>query len=204
MIITVASYKGGVAKTTTAVHIAAYLQTQAPTLLLDGDDNRSAIKWQTKGTGFPFHVADEVEAARIARDRSFEHTVIDTGQRPRHVDLQALVKGCDFLVVPSPPNSLDIDGLILTLLALNELGVTHYKVLIAKVDSRNRDAEILRTELLDKKIPVFSEEIPLLRAFETATAEGKTVADLRDVYAKRCWAAYSAVGKEILEYGNAK
>ena len=37
MIITIASFKGGVAKTTTAVHLAAYLQDRSPTLLIDGD-----------------------------------------------------------------------------------------------------------------------------------------------------------------------
>ena len=80
MIITVASFKGGVGKTTTAVHLAAYLQTLAPTLLLDGDDTRNATAWSKRGKGFPFKVADEVQAARFARD--FTHTVIDTGQRP--------------------------------------------------------------------------------------------------------------------------
>jgi chromosome partitioning protein len=42
MIITIASFKGGVSKTTTAVHLAAYLQKRSPTLLIDGDPNRSA------------------------------------------------------------------------------------------------------------------------------------------------------------------
>jgi len=39
MIITVASFKGGQAKTTTAVHLAAILHEQTPTLLIDGDPN---------------------------------------------------------------------------------------------------------------------------------------------------------------------
>jgi chromosome partitioning protein len=48
MILTVASFKGGVGKTTTAVHLAAYLQKKSPTLLIDGDPNRSASKWTTR------------------------------------------------------------------------------------------------------------------------------------------------------------
>src|SRR5262249_1318465 len=104
MIITVASYKGGVGKTTTAVHLAAYLQTLAPTLLLDGDDTRNATAWCKRGKGFDFKVADEVQAARFARD--FTHTVIDTGQRPKQVDLKVLSEGCDLLVVPAVPASL--------------------------------------------------------------------------------------------------
>src|SRR6202795_3971264 len=101
MIITVASHKGGVGKTTTAVHLAAYLQTLAPTLLLDGDDTRNAPAWGQRGKGFTFKVADEVQAARLARN--FTHTVIDTGQRPKQVDLKALAEGCDLLVIPAVP-----------------------------------------------------------------------------------------------------
>jgi chromosome partitioning protein len=45
--------------------------------LLDGDDTRNATAWSQCGKGFSFRVADEVQAARLARD--YEHTVIDTG-----------------------------------------------------------------------------------------------------------------------------
>src|SRR5918999_5039415 len=131
MIIAVASYKGGVGKTTTAVHLAAYLQTRAPTLLLDGDDTRNATAWSQRGKGFPFKVADEIQAARLARD--FTHTVIDTGQRPKQVDLKALSEGCDLLVVPAVPASLDTDGLVLMLRALQEIGTMNYRVLLTKV-----------------------------------------------------------------------
>jgi hypothetical protein len=42
MIVDLAGCTGGVGKRTTAVHRAAYLQTLAPTLLRDGDDDRNA------------------------------------------------------------------------------------------------------------------------------------------------------------------
>ena len=103
MIITVASFKGGVGKTTTAVHLAAYMQEDAPTLLIDGDPNRSASGWNKRG-GLPFKVVDERQAARFARD--YEHIVIDTQARPSLEDLEALVDGCDLLIIPTTPDAL--------------------------------------------------------------------------------------------------
>ena len=75
MIVTVASFKGGQAKTTTAVHLAAFFQEDKPTLLIDGDPNRSATGW-AKRKGLPFRVIDERQAARFARQ--YEHIIIDT------------------------------------------------------------------------------------------------------------------------------
>ena len=99
MILAVVSHKGGVGKTTTAVHLAAYFQTLGSTLLLDGDDTRNAINWSQRGAGFPFRVAPVREAAQLMP--TFTHTVIDTGQRQtkkgtsRHVFLSPnLTEGC--------------------------------------------------------------------------------------------------------------
>ena len=203
MIVTVASYKGGVGKTTTAVHLAAYLQTLAPTLLLDGDDTRNATAWSQRGNGFPFKVADEVQAARYARD--FTHTVIDTGQRPKQVDLRALSEGCDLLVIPAVPASLDTDGLVITLQALQEIGSANYRVLLTKVPPPPEpEGPQLRADLTAQGIPLFAGDIPRLKAFEKAAAVGVAVSDVKGVSAKRAWKAYQDAGKELMTYAGAK
>jgi chromosome partitioning protein len=203
MIVTVASYKGGVGKTTTAVHLAAYLQTLAPTLLLDGDDTRNATSWSQRGKGFPFKVADEVQAARYARH--FVHTVIDTGQRPKQVDLQVLSEGCDLLVIPAVPASLDTDGLVITLQALQDIGSNSYRVLLTKVPPPPEpEGPQLRADLTAQGIPLFAVDIPRLKAFEKAAAAGVPVSDVKDPNAVRAWKAYQAAGKEIVTYAGAK
>ena len=45
MIISLAAIKGGVGKTTTGIHLAAFLNEINPTLLVDADGNRTALKW---------------------------------------------------------------------------------------------------------------------------------------------------------------
>lgn len=200
MFITVASYKGGVGKTTTAVHLAAYLQTLAPTLLIDGDPNRSATKWAKRG-GFPFQMADEKEGAYQARN--FQHVVIDTEARLGSADFEALAKGCDLLVIPTVPASLDTDVLIMTLVAVRKLAADKYRVLLTKVPpAPESDGPQLRATLQREHVPVFVAEIPRLKSFERAAAAGVPVyAVKRDAQAKRAWQGYEAAGREITNGG---
>ena len=119
MIVTVSGFKGGQAKTTTAVHLAAFFEKDKPTLLIDGDQNRSASTWARR-SGLPFKVVDDRQAARFARE--YEHIVIDTQARPTPEDLEALAEGCDLLVIPVTPDALSLDALFLMVEALRKLG----------------------------------------------------------------------------------
>ena len=197
MIVTVASYKGGVGKTTTAVHLAAYFQTLAPTLLLDDDKTRNAINWSQRGRGLSFRVAPADQAAKLARD--FQHIVIDTGQRPTGDDLRAAAEGCDLLVVPAVPSALDTDGLGQTVAALQGIGATGFRVLLTRVPpDAAKDAAELRELMAELKAPVFAAEIPRLKAFEKAAGAGQIVSEADDRNAARAWEAYAAAGREII------
>ena len=199
MIITVTSYKGGVGKTTTAIHLAAYLQRLAPTLLVDGDAIRSATKWSHRGEdkGLPFKVV--THAQMISHIRNYQHVIIDTEGNPTDDDFKDLAGNCDLLIIPAVPESVATDGLTHTLAKLRSLGNTKHRVLLTMVPPKPRtEGQQLRSMLIAEGIPVFTAEIPRLAAFEKAAAEGVPVYSVKDDRnATRAWNAYDAAGKEI-------
>lgn len=197
MIITVASFKGGVGKTTTAVHLSAYLQKKEPTLLIDGDPNRSATAYMKRGS-LPFTVVDERGAAKYARD--YEHIVIDTEARPEEDDLRSLAEGCDLLVIPTTPDAMAIDALLLTVEALEKVKAGNYRILLTVVPPRpNRDGEEAREMLAGRGLPLFKNEIKRLIAFQKASLAGVPVYEVTDPRAKIAWEDYHKVGKEIIK-----
>ena len=196
MIITIASFKGGVGKTTTAVHLATYLAGKAPTLLLDGDENRRATAWAQRGS-LPFRVADERQAAKLGRE--FEHLVIDTQARPNQEDLKALAEGCDLLIIPSTPDVLALDALILTVEALKGLRNVSYRVLLTIVHPRpNKDGDEARATLEELKIPTFKGSVHRLIAFQKAALKGVPVNQVDDARAWSAWNDYEQIGEQIL------
>jgi chromosome partitioning protein len=195
MIITVAAYKGGVGKSTTAFHLAAYLQTKADTLLIDGDLNSCALNWANRGS-LPFKVADEKQGVSLAA--LYEHIVIDTPAKPETSELKALAKGCDMMVVPSTPDAIALAATLQMAETLRQFS-TNYRVLLTVIPPYpNRAGEEAREMLKAAKVPLFSSGIRRLAVFQQAALEGVPVNMVKDTYAKIAWRSYAEIGKDIL------
>ena len=196
MIVTVTSFKGGVGKTTTAIHLAAFLQGYAETLLIDADPNRSALGWASRGE-LPFPVIDEWHTEKLQAD--FQHIVIDTQARPNQQDLATLTSHCNLLVLPTTPDILALEALVLTVDCLQSLQAVQYGILLNAIPPKPSKAEVeVRSLLEDAHLPVFNGGIRRYAAFQKAAMVGVPVYAVKDPKAEVAWQDYEAVGREIL------
>ncbi|WP_099239466.1 ParA family protein [Synechococcus sp. BDU 130192] len=192
-IITVTGYKGGVGKSTSAIHIAAYLARNQKTILIDGDPNRTALNWSQRGE-MPFTVADERQAMRLITGHDF--AVIDTPARPNSDDLQELAKGCDLLILPTTPDVVSLEPM---LAIANDVGDAKYRALLTIVPPYpSKEGETMRNELIANGVPTFQSLIRRSAAFQKAALAGKPVNQMsgRD---RIPWNDFEALGKEIME-----
>ncbi len=194
MLVSIASFKGGVGKTTTAVHLSAYFQKKGKTVLVDGDPNRSALAWSERGN-FPFQVINESELADRAGD--FSNTIIDTPARPTAEELKTLSAESDLLLIPTKPDALSLDALLKIVANLQSFDSQNYKVLLTLVPPRSNAARDAKAILDEIKVAYCKTEIHRRAICERAALQGKTVDNLKDGQA--AWKEFSTLGREIFK-----
>lgn len=194
MIITVVGFKGGIAKTTTAVHLACYLQQLDKTLLVDGDPNRSASSWASRGE-LPCDLCNE-EAA-VSKASQYQHIVIDTKARPEVEDLEALIESCDLMIFPTTPDALALDALMLMVKSVPKNA--NYKILLNIIPPKpSKAGEEAMEFLLDEKLPVFNTMIRRYSAYQRASLRGVPVYESGDRMGRIAWADYQKLGAEVM------
>jgi chromosome partitioning protein len=196
MIVTCFGFKGGQAKTTTAVHVAGFLNQFAPAMVVDADPNRSAINWAKRGR-LPFPVVGEKEGFRIAPQ--YAHIVFDTKARLEDGDVEDVAKSSDLLILPSCPDAVSLDGLMTTINALKRLQVSSYKVLLTMIPPKpSRDGDDARSLLAENGVPTFQGQIRRFVAFQKAGLHGCLVQNVTDAHRADGWNDYERIGKEML------
>ena len=199
VILSFISKKGGVSKTTSAIHVASYLARRGPTLLIDGDDTRSATLWASGGH-LPFTVLGESEASQRSSD--FEHVVIDTEGGLGDSDIAELAQQSDMVILPTPPSTLGLSAVLETADVLRRSGKANsFRVMLTIVPPHpSTKAEAARDYLTGLSIPMLESQIRRSEAFEEASAQGVTVGALKNVRARIAGMDYESAVREMMAF----
>lgn len=193
-IITITGYKGGIGKSTTAFHLAAYFSEFGETVLVDGDPNRTAIKWAGRNAEpLSFAVVDERQAMKVVPGKAY--IIIDTPARPDSDDIKELAKGCELLILPTSPDVVSLEPMLDTARAL---GDAKYRALITVVPPHpSKEGELMRDDLKEGGIPIFETMIRRTVGFAKAALVGRPIRDIDDARLRAAWEDYKNLGDEI-------
>jgi chromosome partitioning protein len=170
MRIAVANLKGGVGKTTTAVHLAAGLGRRAPTVLVDTDPDGSASVWARFAPDLPYRTEFAQDGQPYGPlTNGAEHVVFDTpsGLMSKDIIIEA-ISAADTIVVPVQPRLMDVNRSDSTVDLLTTAGFHHNPtiyVLFTQVRPGTRSSRATRESLENRGLPVLDTEIPLLEAY---------------------------------------
>lgn len=197
MIITIASFKGGVGKTTTALHLAQYLgkrRGKRNVVLLDGDPNRSALSWYERGQQrAAFSVMDGDQEPSV-----FDHLIIDTPARTDPTELLPVAAASDLLIIPSEISIFSLEATISTVDVLRSLSENKYRILLTMLPTRGLRREASAREALKQSgLIVFNAGIKNRAVYQDAALEGLPVGELHSRAATSAWSDYQVLGKEI-------
>lgn len=198
-LITIASDKGGVGKTVTALHLASELAQrygEGSTLLIDADENHGATMWAERCTdiGFPALALHK----GLKQLSSYDWVVMDTPGGPESSALKDLAEGADLLILPTAPERLSLDATLSTAAKLDNWKLDHYKILLTLVPPTRKVGDEARMAL--SEYPLFASQIRQYAAYQKATGMGCLVANSKDSKGRIAAGDYRKVADEVVKY----
>lgn len=180
LFIGVANYKGGVAKTNTAINLArGFADESLHVIVLDDDDhNRTAKNWALRrGHNDPFTVLTMKQGQNYTGPRDV--AIYDTPGGMVKSDIEDLVENTSYIVVPCKPDRESMDA---TEKLVRDLAQLNAKFKVLATDAAPAGDFARARQMLEyfagEGIPCFAEIVPSSMKFKDASAVGKTIGEV--------------------------
>jgi chromosome partitioning protein len=191
MIYLVANTKGGVGKTTLAVHLAVWLARTGKCLLIDTDKQTSAASWASWRRDLKLEhnpntvilLSDAVYKEGSAIIPDYDNAVIDAGGRD-NAGMRYALTLADILIVPISHSDFDTSAWtdmaeIINLARPNNPKLKTF-VVLDRIDPRRRPPSDIYEFMEGQSIPIFKTIISERVAFVYATNRGLTVFETKE------------------------
>lgn len=185
MIYGLTNSKGGVGKTTIAVHLAAYLAKKNPVIFIDADPQQSASAW-IKELGLPIQLEtlDTAEAIirRVANLATNGNSIVIDGPAGLSETTRAIMVRADRVFFPCGPSILDLRAASKAVQLLSEAqkarkGSPKGALIPNKLQKRGRLSHEMLIAVHKLKIPVLA-GLSHRQAFVDAAGQAKVVSDM--------------------------
>lgn len=189
MLYAVVNTKGGVGKTTTAVHLATMLARSDRTLLIDGDPQASSASWaawrrdsnRAPSPTTTCLTGKAILAEGKALAEGFAHTVVDAGGRDS-TGLRSSLLLAHQAIVPVGASNLDAAAMT-DLLEVIEMAKDYnpdlqVRILLTRIDPRTKDTADMLSFLQEQKLSVLATRVCERVAYRRAIGEGAIVQEL--------------------------
>ena len=182
--VAVLAQKGGVGKTTLAVHLAVASSRRRNTAIIDLDPQASATRWSDRREA-EVPVVLSAHASRLVREKERvrsaggELLLVDTAPHSSEAALEA-AKVADLILIPCRPAILDLEAVSSTLSLVRTIGVAvPVFVVLNAVAPRGRDASDAADAVRGLGVEVTPAGVVSRVLFARALVSGQVAEELR-------------------------